>query len=97
MKTKRLWIYGGLMAFTLVVGVWVHNAKSASDRLDEDQRHAFAAEERRETEFKAMDSEQQKEHLRKLRLDSMRRNVTEARTPGEIAAAQAEYEAELRR
>jgi hypothetical protein len=104
MKTIRIWIYGGLMIFALVTWAWVSNARSKADRLDAAERDASAkyarfADEmtRKREEFQAMDSDQRIEYLRQSHLESMRRRVTEARTPGEIAAAQAEYEAELRR
>jgi hypothetical protein len=102
MKTPRFWIYGALAMFALVMWAWVSNARSKADRLDAAEQKAAAAYERMEVEmtrereeFESMDADQRAEYLRQTHLESMRRRVTEARTPGETAAAQAEYERAL--
>jgi hypothetical protein len=104
MKTIRCWIYGGLLVLAGVVAMWIFLAQERSatqersHRAQMERHDALEARMTRESqEFDVMSAEEQTEHLRQARLENMRRRVTEARTPGEVAAAQVEYERELSR
>jgi hypothetical protein len=103
MKTRE-WIW--LSVFVTVV-IWAIYILSGERALD-DNRQAETAraveyarfEEkliRERKEFEEMDADQKSRELDRWRLERLRQKVVDARTPGEVAAAQAEYEQALAR
>ncbi len=80
-----------------VVAMWIFLAQERSLSEERTHRAQIKRMTRESQEYEVMSAEEQTEHLRQARLENMRRRVTEARTPGEVAAAQVEYERELSR